>query len=163
MKPLLKYTLISLLVVAVAGITAVGVSYANGDTPNRMEILAEFLGMTEDDVREAFQSGKTLENLAEEAGVDIEDLKASLQENWEKNFREHIQDALDNGDLTKEHVDWLTEGLEKGFLDGGRWFGGRGRMGHFESQEGQISFGPWSHIEGKPGRGNWEQYPHCDQ
>ena len=163
MKPILKYTLIGLLVVAVAGITAVGIAYADGDTPNRMEILTELLGMTEDEIREGFQAGKTLEDLAEDAGVDYDDLKASLQEAWEKNFKEHIQEAIVNGDLTKEHADWLTEGLEKGFLGGGRWFGGPSRMGHFEGKSGEKPDGILPHMEGRPGRGIGERFPHCDQ
>ena len=163
MKPMLKYTLIGLLVVTVAGITAVGIAYANGDTPNRMEILAELLGMTEDEIREGFQAGKSLEDMAEDAGVDFEDIKTSLQEAWQENFKEHIQEAIENGNLTKEHADWLTEGLEKGFLRGGHWFGGRGRMGHFEGQDGEKPFGPWPHMEGKPGWETWGQFPHCDE
>ena len=163
MKPILKYTLIGLLVVVVVGITAVGIAYADGDTPNRMEILTELLGMTEDEIRESFQAGKSLEDLAEEAGVDFDKLKASLQETWEDNFREHFQEAIANGDLTKEHADWLTEGLEKGFLGEGRWFGGPGRMGHFEGKIGEKPDGFFPHMEGRPGRETGKGFPHCDQ
>jgi hypothetical protein len=162
MKPLLKYILIGLLVVAVAGITVVGVAYANGDTPNRMEILAEQLGLTADELREEFQAGKTLEEVAEEAGVDYEELKSTLQESWEKSFKEHIQAAIENGDITKDHADWLGEGLEKGFLGGGRWFGGPSRMGHFEGTYDEKLFGEGPHLEGKPGRGFDGQLPHCE-
>ena len=158
-----KYTLIALLVVAIAGITAVGVAYADGDTPNRMEILAEQLGMTEDEIREGFQSGKTIEDLANEAGVDPEELKESLREAWEKNYKEHIQEAIKNGDLTKEHADWLTEGLEKGFLGGGRWLGGPGGRGRFEGNDGKKPAGFSPPLEGRPDRGLWKGFPPCDQ
>ena len=45
MKPILKYTLIGLLVVAVAGSHSVGVAYAQGDVPT-VGRLAELLGLT---------------------------------------------------------------------------------------------------------------------
>ena len=163
MKPILKYTLIGLLVAVVAGITIVGVAFADGDTPNRLEILAEQLGMTEAELREEFQSGKTLENLAEEAGVDFEELKESLQEAWEKNFEEQIQEAVENGDLTKDHADWLREGLEKGFLGGGRWIGGPGGMRHFEGKNGEKPDDFRPPLEGRPDRGLWKGAPPCDQ
>jgi hypothetical protein len=128
-----------------------------------MEILAEYLGMTEDELKEEFQAGKTLEDLAEEAGVDIDDLKASLQIAWENNFKERIQEAIENGDLSKEHADWLTEGLEKGFLGGGRGFEGRGKMDHIEGPDRKKPFGDWPHLDGGPKRGTWIKFPHCDQ
>ena len=34
MKPILKFTLIGLLVVVVAGITVIGIAYAQGDGPD---------------------------------------------------------------------------------------------------------------------------------
>jgi hypothetical protein len=104
-----------------------------------------------------------LEELAEEAGVDFDELKESLQANWAEAFKAKIEEAVKNGDLTDEHADWLTEGLEKGFLGKGAWFGGRGKMGHFEGPGGERTFGDRPHVEGKPERGDWKHLPHCDQ
>jgi hypothetical protein len=147
MNPVLKYILIGLLVVGLVGITAFSIAYAQGDPPHPLETLADLLGMSEDELKEKLQAGKTLEDLAADAGVDLEDLKESLHSAWEDNFFVLIQEALDEGEITQDHADWLLEGLEKGFLGEGRWFGGRGRMGHFRDPGGNKPFGDHSDCE----------------
>lgn len=118
MKPILKTTLISLLVVGLVGITAVGIAYAQGDDPHPREILAELLGLTREEIREELLSGKTLEDLAESAGVDLNELQESLKADREENLRTRIEQALAAGDISREQADWLLEGLEKGYLNG---------------------------------------------
>jgi hypothetical protein len=47
-------------------------------------------------------------------------------------MRAQIEQALTDGTMTQEKADWLLEGLDKGYLDGGPGFGpgfGRGRHG----------------------------------
>ena len=66
MNKTLKFSLIPLLVVAVIGITAVGVAYAQGDDPLLPhDLLAEMLGLTPDELRDEVQSGTSIEELAE--------------------------------------------------------------------------------------------------
>ena len=88
-----------------------------------LEAAAKALGMTTDEVTTALQSGQTLKDLAEEAGVDIEDIRAAIQAVRETELRERIEQAVENGAITQEHADWLLEGLEKGFLHGAGGFG----------------------------------------
>ncbi|MCI0549906.1 MAG: hypothetical protein L0287_03030, partial [Anaerolineae bacterium] len=91
--------------------------------------------MTTDEVTAALQSGKTLEDLAEEAGVDIEDVRAAIQAVRETEMRERIAQAVDDGTITQEHADWLLEGLDKGFLGGPGGFGfGHGPKGPGKGQ-----------------------------
>jgi hypothetical protein len=87
---------------------------------------AEALNMTTDEVTAALQSGKTLQDLAEEAGVDIEDVRAAIQAVRDTEMREHIAQAVEDGTITQDHADWLLEGLEKGYLNGPGGFG----LGH---------------------------------
>ena len=82
--------------------------------------------MTTDEVTAALQSGKTLQDLAEEAGVDIEDVRAAIQAVRDTEMREHIAQAVEDGNITQDHADWLLEGLEKGYLNGPGGFG----LGH---------------------------------
>jgi hypothetical protein len=163
MKPILKYTLIGLLVVAVAGITIVGVAYAEGDFPKGREALAELLGLTVDELKEQIQGGKTVEDLADEAGVDLDAFHEAMQEERLEDLGSRIEEALAAGDITQAHADWLLEGLEKGFLGESRWMKGQGKMGHFEGPTGENSFGDWPHKEGRPNRGSFGELPHCDQ
>ena len=97
-----------------------------------LQVAAEALNMTTDELINALRSGKTLEEIADEAGVDIQDVQDALQAERETTIRERIQQALDDGTITQEHADWLLEGLDKGFLggEGGFGLGGPGR-GHF--------------------------------
>ena len=80
MKAILKYTLIGLLAVVVAGITVAGVAYAQGDGPEGREGLAELLGLTKEELRDQLQDGKTLEELAEAAGVDLEAYREEMRQ-----------------------------------------------------------------------------------
>ena len=130
MKAILKFTLIGLLVVVVAGITVAGVAYAQGDGPDRREGLAEILGLTREELRDKLQDGKTLEELAEAAGVDLEAYREEIRQTKQVDLETRIEEALDNGDITQDHADWLLEGLDKGFLDNPFvGFGGRGSSG----------------------------------
>jgi hypothetical protein len=95
-----------------------------------LEAAAEVLGMTADEVSSALQEGKTLPDLADEAGVDIADVHAAIQTVRIAEMRERIAQAVQNGTMTQEKADWLLEGLDKGFTDGmGRGFGGRHKQG----------------------------------
>lgn len=163
MKQMLKYTLIGLLIVGLVGITAVGVAYAQGDPPHPLETLADLLGLTEDDLRDQLRDGKTLEDLATEAGIDLEEFKESLQITWEENFKARVQEAIDNEDIGQDQGDWLLEGLEKGFLGGGHWFGDRHGMGRFRDQDGSKPFGERPEFDGHGKPGSWGRIPGFNQ
>src|SRR5688572_32167464 len=74
-----------------------------------LQVAAEALNMTTDELINALRSGKTLEEIAIEAGVDIQDVQDALQAERETSLRERIQQALDDGTITQEHADWLLE------------------------------------------------------
>lgn len=90
-----------------------------------LEAAAEVLGMTADELSTQLWGGKTLADLAEEKGVDLEDVRDAVSAAQEAALRDRIEQAVEDGNLTREHADWLLEGLNKGFLGGGR-FGGWG-------------------------------------
>ena len=97
-----------------------------GDGPRGgpgFEAAAQALGMTTDELTTALKGGKTLEQIAEEKGVDFADVQAAMQKARDTEMRQRIQQALDAGTITQEHADWLLEGLDKGFLNGPGGFG----------------------------------------
>ena len=163
MNDTLKYTLIGFLVLGLVGVTAVGVAYAEGDPPRPHKLLADLLGLTPEELQEQFQDGKSFEDLAENAGIDLEELKDSLQTAREELFKTRIQEAIDNGDLSQDHTNWLSEGFENGFLGGEGRLGGFGPKGHMFGQNRSESFGDFPHCEGRHQRGNWDNAPHRDQ
>lgn len=90
-----------------------------------LEAVADVLDMSTDDVSAALAEGQTLQELADEAGVDIEEIRDALSAVRAENIRERITQAVEDETITQEHADWLLEGLEKGFLNGpGFRFGG---------------------------------------
>jgi hypothetical protein len=101
-----------------------------------LEAAAELLGMTADELSTQLWGGRTLADLADEAGVDLQTLRdaveAANQAAMEAAVRDAIEQALEDGNITQEQADWLLEGLEQGFFPMGRGFGfGHGMMGGF--------------------------------
>jgi len=93
-----------------------------------LDAVAEVLDMSTDDLSAALEGGQTLQDLADEAGVDIQEIKDALSAVRAESMREGIAQAVEDGTLTQEKADWLLEGLDKGFLDGPGF--GFGRGGH---------------------------------
>ena len=86
--------------------------------------------MTADELTTALKDGQTLEELAEAAGVDFADVQSAIQAAHKEEMRAQIEQAVEDGTLTQDKADWLLEGLDKGYLDGGPGFGlGFGRGG----------------------------------
>ena len=67
----------------------------------QMDIVAETLGMTTDELREALADGQTIAELAEAKGVALEDIAAALV----TEHTERLQQAVENGRLTQEEAD----------------------------------------------------------
>jgi len=144
MSVLIAGLLVALLVIGVIGATNVyAQSQTNASLHGRgpgggrgplggpgLDAAAEALGMTTDELTTALQGGKTLEQVAEEAGVDFADVQAAIQAAHATEMRDRIQQAVDDGTITQENADWLLEGLDKGFIGGPGGFGFGGPHGH---------------------------------
>ena len=95
-----------------------------------LEAVAGVLDMSPDELSAALEGGKTLPELAEAAGVDMQQVFEAMQSAREASMRDQIKQGLADGTLTQDHADWLLEGLEKGYLDGhGFGLGGRPEKG----------------------------------
>ena len=81
-----------------------------------LEAAAQALNMTTDELTTALQSGKTLEQVAQDAGVDFQKVQDAVQAAHATEMRERIQQAVTDGTITQENADWLLEGLDKGFI-----------------------------------------------
>lgn len=110
-----------------------------------LEAAAKVLGMTTDELSTALQNGKTLEQLAQDANVDVQDVKDAIQAAHATEIRSRIQQALDDGTITQENADWLLEGLDKGFIGVPGAFGFGGPHG-----QGGPGFGPGNNNQTPP-------------
>ena len=101
-----------------------------------LEAAAKVLGMTADELSTALADGKTLEDLATTAKVDIQDVKDAITAVHADEMRAQIEAGVADGTISQEKADWLLEGLDKGFLEGrGFGIGGpHGRGGHLDAQ-----------------------------
>jgi len=105
-----------------------------GCPPGDQEWLAEQLGMTVDELQVELEAGKTIAELAEEKGVDLDAARIEA-------MKERIQQAVEDGKMTQEQADWMLQGLEQGFMPGGRGPGFGGRGGHFRGFGGRGFWG----------------------
>jgi ABC-type sugar transport system substrate-binding protein len=83
-----------------------------------LDAAAEALGMTTDELTTALKDGRTLEQVAEEAGVEWQTVQDAMQAARDQEMRARIETGLADGTLSQEKADWLLEGLDQGFLDG---------------------------------------------
>jgi hypothetical protein len=133
-KALLSVSLSVLLVLVVAGAT-----FAQGPTPpakskgalaDRIaelrgafpfggwriyDAIAETLKLSPSQLFEQLHGGKTLKQVAETQGVQMQAVQDAVKNSRQAQARDAIQKALDSGKITKERADWLLKGLEKGW------------------------------------------------
>ena len=102
-----------------------------------LEAAAEGLGMTTDELSNQLWAGETLASLAEEADVDLQELRDAVEAAQVEATRDAIEQAVEDGNLTRDHADWLLEGLDNGYWSG---FGRGGRGGFHGGRFG--GFGP---------------------
>ena len=101
-----------------------------GMSDTALAAAAEVLSMTTDELSTELQAGTTIATLAEQAGVDEQDVWDAIQAAKEADLRAEIAQAVEDGTMTQEKADWLLEGLDKGFLSDGFGFGLHPHFGH---------------------------------
>lgn len=99
--------------------------------PGIFDAAATYLGLDEAELRERLADGSSLAELAEAAGKSVEGLKEAFLEQ----ARSGLDDAVDDGILTRERADAILERLES-HLD--------------ELVERSFERGPWGHRFGAP-------------
>jgi hypothetical protein len=99
-----------------------------------LDAAAKALKMTTDELKAQLWGGQTLSGLADKAGVKIADVQAAVQAACQQAQIDAINQAVKDGKLTQANADWLIEGIQKGYIGGGKFgfggFGMGGRGGH---------------------------------
>jgi hypothetical protein len=91
---------------------------------NTFDAVAEALGLTPEELFTELHSGKTLTDLAEEKGVDLQAVQDAMAAARKDAMQQAIEQAVTDGKISREQADWMLQGLEQG------WMGGRGFRGH---------------------------------
>ncbi len=106
-----------------------GMMFGNWDEHPMWDGVAEALGLDQDALFDELRSGKTLADIAEEQGVELE----TLQGVWLANAAEHMNALVEEGYLTQEQANARLEHMSENFAEGGfgcgMGFGGPGMMG----------------------------------
>jgi uncharacterized protein (DUF433 family) len=84
-----------------------------GQRGEHLEVVADALGMTVEEVREAVSSGQTIAELAEAQGVPLQDVADALV----AAEAEHLQKAVEDGRLTQEEADEKLAHMEENVLE----------------------------------------------
>ena len=125
MSVLIAGLLVALLVIGVVGATNAfaqgspstlfhgrGPGGGRGLGLEGLQVAAQALNMTTDELITALRSGKTLEEIANEAGVDLQTVEDAIQAAHATALRERIQQALDAGTITQELIPSIMQNLE---------------------------------------------------
>ena len=124
---------IALLVVAFLAAGVAGAAYASVDTPvvqdepytghrgpgggggfphrPPLDGIAEDFGMTVDELKAELEAGKTIEEIAEEQGVDLDALALEKAE-------ERLAQAVEDGKMTQEEADEKLEAIKESIESG---------------------------------------------
>jgi len=98
-----------------------------GDHWKTFDAVAKALGLTPEALFSELHAGKTLEEIAAAQGVDIEAVKDAIKAAQVEARKKAIEQAVEDGKMTREQADWLLEGIEKGYMPPGRGLGPMGR------------------------------------
>jgi hypothetical protein len=104
--------------------------FGRGGQWTMFDTAAEALGLTPQQLFTELHAGKSLAEVAEDRGVDMETVQEALSAARDEAMQDAIKQAVEDGTMSQEQADWLLEGLEKGYVPRGRGFGhGRGMRG----------------------------------
>ena len=107
------------------------------------DAAAEALVLTPDELFSKLHSGMTLEEIADEQGVDLEAIKDAVNAVQQQTLEDRIEQAVTDGKLTREQADWLLKGIELDMVGPGgkmgHWVGGRGCRPRPGSSEGEST------------------------
>lgn len=92
------------------------------------DTVAETLGLTPTELFTRLHDGATLEEIAEEQDVAMDEIQSAVSAARAETMRQSIEQAVEDGRITQEQANWMLEGLDKGYLPMGRGMGrGLGR------------------------------------
>jgi hypothetical protein len=93
-----------------------GRGFFGGGSWDTYDTIAEALGLTPTELFTELHLGKSLSEIAEEQGVEMDSIYDALNAGRSEAMRERIQQMVEDGTISQEQADWLLQGLEKGFM-----------------------------------------------
>jgi hypothetical protein len=100
-----------------------GFAWAGGGPWTMFDTAAEALGMTPEELFAELRAGKSPAEIAEERGVEAEAVFEAMNAARGEVMQQAIEQAVEDGHLSRERADWLLKGLEQGLFSVGQGFG----------------------------------------
>jgi hypothetical protein len=101
-----------------------GFGLMDGGDWSTFDAAAEALGLSPEELFTELHAGKSLSDLATEKGVDLQTVQETMEAVRQEAQQQAIEQAVADGQISREQADWMLEGLEQG------WMGGAGLPGH---------------------------------
>jgi len=111
------------------GFTGRGAMGKGAQDQPELEAAAKVLNMTVDQLSLQLWGGRTWAQLAEKAGVKLEDVQKAMEAARIEAMKQAIEQAVKDGKITRERADWMLKGLESGYMSGGHGMNGLGGFG----------------------------------
>jgi hypothetical protein len=118
-----------------------------GGSTAAFDAQAKALNLTPTQLFEQLHGGKTLTEIAQAQEVDLTKVQDAVKMVQVQATKDRISQSVKDGSMTQDQADWLLEGLDKGYMDGGPGFGPFGG-GHMLGGKGP---GPRGGAPGAPG------------
>lgn len=139
--------ILGLTVVSVASVSAMGFGGMMGNTLTPEEIAtrqtaifqeqASLVGVSVDEVKAAWASGKDIKTLAQEKGITTDQLKAKMEAQRLLQMKTHLQALVTKGVITQAQADSRIAFMGKQSMTKGK----RGNGGHHGGGMGMGGFG----------------------
>lgn len=134
--------LVGIIIMGLFGMSGVSIVHAQAENPScpSETNLLEMLDMTREELREALESGQTMEEIFEAAGLDY----AAFIEEAAANQLACIDQALSEGKITESQAERMTTAVEKALEEGKLFFQGHRRAKQFALRK--IEFASFENI-----------------
>jgi len=93
-----------------------------GSWTTMFDVVAEAVGLDPSGLFTELHEGKSVAEIAEEEGVELEEVQNAIEAARIEGRKETIEEAVEDGRLSEEQGEWMLEGLEEGYVPGGRGF-----------------------------------------
>ncbi len=128
MKKYLAYAILPILAVSVLSVGVVSASswFGGNASPEKIaekhetmfENRAEILGITAEELKQAWTGGKSLCEIAEEQGLAQEELQERMIEAKKERLQSHMQVLIARGKISQEQANEKMENMQEMFENG---------------------------------------------
>jgi hypothetical protein len=96
-----------------------GLDLWGGGSTATFDAAAKALNLTPTQLFDQLHSGKTLAEVAQAQGVDLQTVQNAITAARTQAMKDAINQAVQNGRMTQAQADWLIQGLDNGYLGKG--------------------------------------------